>query len=138
MRNRLASLLIALVLSVGGPVTVSAAGEDAVTQTIRDQLQAFRSGDPQGAYDFASPNIKGIFPSVPNFALMVKEAYPMVWTPGPAKMLGRESRNGGVYQQVLLTDAQGALHLLEYRLIETGDGWKIDAVRVLNPIDGMV
>ena len=138
MRNRLASFLIALVLLVGGPVTVSAAGEDAVTQTIRDQLEAFRSGNPQGAYSFASPNIKGIFPSVPNFASMVKEAYPMVWTPGPAKMLGRESRNGGVYQKVLLTDAQGALHLLEYRLIETGDGWKIDAVRVLNPMDGMV
>jgi len=34
-------------------------------------------------------------------------------------------------QKVLVTDADGVPHLLEYQMIDTSDGWQINGVRIL-------
>ena len=38
---------------------------------------------------------------------------------------------GNLYQRVLVTDAKGRGFMLEYHMIETTEGWRIDGVDLL-------
>lgn len=35
-------------------------------------------------------------------------------------------------QRVMIHDADGALHILGYQMIPTGDGWQINGVQILD------
>jgi hypothetical protein len=108
-----------------------AAQQDPIQQTIRNQLEAFRSDDFSTAFSFASPTIKGIFVTPENFGSMVKNGYPMVAHPGAVRMLELRSVAGALWQKVMITDQAGRTHLLDYQMVETADGWQINAVQLL-------
>ncbi len=122
-----------LALTLAGPA--KAQSED-IQGVIRSQLDAFLADDFTTAFTFAAPNIKSIFRTPENFGLMVRQGYPMVWRPGDVTFLGLTDRAGQKVQQVLITDAAGDLHTLEYTLIETENGWQINGVRIL-PAPGL-
>lgn len=109
----------------GGPAA------PAVAPVIEGQMQAFRSGDVSGAFGYASPTIRGLFGTADNFGRMVAQGYPMVWQPGQVRMLGQQTAPGMVLQRVLVTDAAGRSHVLEYQMVETADGWRINGVRIV-------
>lgn len=98
---------------------------------ISDQIGAFQAGDAQAAFAYASPNIQALFRTPDRFVTMVQRGYPMVW--GPAKVRFLEARRAGeaVVQKVLITDPAGALHVLEYQMIEGEGGWLINGVTIL-------
>lgn len=107
------------------------AQEAPIQSTIAAQLDALKRDDYDAAFTFASPNIKGIFGSAENFGRMVREGYPMVHRPSAVKMLELREVAGGLWQRVLITDAEGRGHVLEYQMIETAEGWQINAVHLL-------
>ena len=102
---------------------------------IRQQLDAFNARDVDLAWSFASPMIQGMFGNPGNFGVMVSEGYPMVWDNSAAKFLAQREVDGRIYQQVMVQDTNGALHVLEYTMIQTAQGWKIDGVSLLPPPD---
>jgi hypothetical protein len=102
---------------------------------IRQQLDAFNARDVDLAWSFASPMIQGMFGNPGNFGVMVSEGYPMVWDNSAAKFLAQREVDGRIYQQVMVQDTNGALHVLEYAMIQTAQGWKIDGVSLLPPPD---
>jgi hypothetical protein len=102
---------------------------------IRQQLDAFNARDVDLAWTFASPMIQGMFGDPGNFGVMVSEGYPMVWDNSAAKFMAQREVDGRIYQQVMVQDTNGALHVLEYAMIQTAQGWKIDGVSVLPPPD---
>ncbi|MFN7052323.1 MAG: DUF4864 domain-containing protein [Gemmobacter sp.] len=102
-----------------------------IAPVIEGQMQAFRAGDVAGAFAFASPSIQSIFGSAENFGRMVAQGYPMVWQPGAVRMLGQQDQPGMVLQRVLVTDAEGRGHVLEYQMLETAEGWLINGVRIV-------
>jgi hypothetical protein len=102
---------------------------------IRQQLDAFNARDVDLAWTFASPMIQGMFGNPGNFGVMVSEGYPMVWDNSAAKFMAQREVDGRIYQQVMVQDTNGALHVLEYAMIQTAQGWKIDGVSVLPPPD---
>ncbi len=102
---------------------------------IRQQLDAFNARDVDLAWSFASPMIQGLFGNPGNFGMMVGEGYPMVWDNSAAKFLAQREVDGRIYQQVMVQDTNGALHVLEYAIIQTAQGWKIDGVSLLPPPD---
>jgi hypothetical protein len=102
---------------------------------IRQQLDAFNARDVDLAWSFASPMIQGLFGNPGNFGVMVSEGYPMVWDNSAAKFLAQREVDGRIYQQVMVQDTNGALHVLEYAMIQTAQGWKIDGVSLLPPPD---
>jgi hypothetical protein len=115
-------------------MAASAVAQDAragITSTIQGQIDAFLADDFATAFTFASPAIKGIFGTSDRFGSMVRQGYPMVWRPGSVRYLDLEDRAGALYQKVLITDAQGVPHLLEYQMIETAEGWQINGVRII-------
>ena len=126
MRLRLAVLLIALALPLP-----SSAQEAPIEGTIRAQIDAFLKDDFATAFGYASPGIQAMFGTPDRFGRMVVQGYPMVHRPAEVRMLGLESREGQLWQKVMITDAQGRLHILGYEMVETPDGWRIDGVVLL-------
>lgn len=107
------------------------ADEGAIRGVIGAQIDAFKSDDSVTAFDYAAPNIRGMFGTAGNFGTMVRQGYPMVWKPGTVEFLGARG-DGAVWQQeVLITDGVGRLHKLRYTMVETPEGWKIAGVQIL-------
>ncbi|OYU40886.1 MAG: DUF4864 domain-containing protein [Pseudorhodobacter sp. PARRP1] len=107
------------------------AQEAPIQQTIQQQLDAFNAQDVPKAWSFASPNIKGIFGTEDKFAEMVEKLYPMVWRHGDVRMLELRTVAGNLWQRVMITDLGGRTYLLDYMMVETKDGWQINAVQLL-------
>ena len=122
----------ALTLCLALGLALPAAAQDSpLTQTIERQFEAFRADDFATAFGFASPNIREIFRTPENFGAMVRGGYPMVWRPGSVRYLELREIAGNLWQRVEVTDAQGRTHLLDYQMIETPEGWKINGVQLL-------
>jgi hypothetical protein len=111
--------------------SVFAQNSSAIEDVIGSQLEAFNARDIDEAWTFASPNIKRLFGSSTNFGNMVQQGYPMVWDNAEVRFLDLREVRGSLWQKVMVRDAQGGLHILDYQMIETADGWQIDGVQLL-------
>lgn len=107
------------------------APDPGIEATISGQMEAFLDRDVDAAFGYASPMIKGLFRSPQNFGAMVEQGYPMVWTPSDVTFGDLRQENGALYQKVVVTGPGGRVHVLDYKMIETEDGWRIDGVQVL-------
>ncbi|MRU14245.1 DUF4864 domain-containing protein [Roseovarius sp. A21] len=123
-------VLICLAIGLAGPTL---ADPGAVRTVIRDQIHAFKSDDFERAFTYASPTIRGIFQTPERFGQMVRQGYPMVWRPVTLRFLPIEEHAEGLVQPVMIRDAQGALHILDYDMVEGETGWKIDGVQLRAP-----
>lgn len=110
---------------------VIAQDADAIEGVIGNQLEAFNDRDVEGAWQYASPNIKRMFGSAGNFGMMVEQGYPMVWDNAEVRFLELRDVSGNLWQKVMVRDAQGGLHILDYQMIETANGWQINGVQLL-------
>ncbi len=106
-----------------------------IETTIGGQIEAFLADDFETAFTFASPSIQGIFGTPENFGRMVREGYPMVWRPAEVQYLELRDIGGALWQRILIRDTAGAAHLLDYQMIETETGWKINGVQYIAPPD---
>ncbi len=124
--------VLALVLGFWMVATaVFAQDADAIEDVIGSQLEAFNNRDILEAWEYASPNIKRLFGNPGNFGMMVQQGYPMVWDNADVRFLELRDIRGNLWQKVMVRDAQGALHILDYQMIETADGWQINGVQLL-------
>ncbi|SEO07381.1 DUF4864 domain-containing protein [Palleronia pelagia] len=121
-----ACLAAALVVPVVAP-----AEDAAIEGVISAQIDAFRADDFATAFTYASPMIKGMFGTPERFGQMVQQGYPMVYRPEDVTFLDARPLGDRVQQRVMMRDTGGALHVLEYEMIETADGWQINGVRLL-------
>lgn len=103
----------------------------AIEEVIGSQLDAFNARDIDEAWTYASPNIKRLFGSSGNFGMMVQQGYPMVWDNADVRFLELRDVRGNLWQKVMVRDAQGGLHLLDYQMVETSQGWQINGVQLL-------
>ncbi|MDZ4392442.1 DUF4864 domain-containing protein [Cypionkella sp.] len=108
-----------------------AAQDTPIQNTIQNQLDAFNAQDVGRAWSYASPTIKGIFGTEDNFGTMVQKAYPMVWQHEAVRMLELRTVAGNLWQRVMITDTGGRTYLLDYMMVETPEGWQINAVQLL-------
>ena len=111
--------------------TVFAQDSDAIETVIGNQLEAFNARDISEAWQYASPNIKRMFGDPGNFGMMVQRGYPMVWDNADVRFLELRDLGGMIWQKVMVRDAQGGLHILDYQMIETPQGWQINGVQLL-------
>lgn len=126
------AFLLGLVLFLGLSLPASAQNAQ-IEATITAQIEAFKADDFVGAFSYASPTIKDMFKTPENFGAMVQKGYPMVWRPGAVRYLELREVAGNLWQRVMITDQSGALHFLDYQMIELDGGWKINAVQRLRP-----
>jgi hypothetical protein len=126
MRNGLYAAVFAAVLALP-----AMAQEGPIRETIQSQIDAFLADDFARAFSFASPNIKGIFGTPENFGAMVKQGYPMVYRPADVQMQELREVAGNLWQRVRVVDQAGAAWFLDYMMVETAEGWQINAVQLL-------
>lgn len=107
------------------------AQREPVTAVIGSQFEAFLNNDTETAFSFASPSIRRLFGTPERFGQMVQQGYPMVWRPAEVRYLDLREVAGGLWQRVMITDAQGRVHLLDYQMVKQESGWKINAVHLL-------
>ena len=119
---------IALILMVG---TDAAAQQAEIEGTISSQIESFKADDFEQAFTYASPTLQRLFVSPENFERMVTQGYPMVWRPADVRYLELEERGGDWWQKVQIVDEKGRMHLLLYRMQQTGEGWRIAGVQIL-------
>lgn len=114
-------------------LATSALAQDngAIEDVIGNQLDAFNNRDVDEAWTYASPNIKRLFGSSSNFGNMVQQGYPMVWDNADVRFLELRDVGGMLWQKVMVRDAGGALHILDYQMVETAEGWQINGVQLL-------
>ena len=129
MRRLLLSLVLSLLPALSAPA--QEARNPAIETIIQQQFDAFRADDVGTAFSFASPNIKGIFGTAENFGMMVRNGYPMVWRPAEVQYLELREVAGNLWQRVMVTDQSGRTHLLDYQMVQTDQGWQINAVQLL-------
>jgi Domain of unknown function (DUF4864) len=129
---RLAALLFAVTLALPGMIALPAtAQEGPIQETIKSQIDAFKADDFARAFTFASPNIKGLFGTPENFGAMVKNGYPMVYRPAEVEMGELREVAGNLWQRVRIIDQAGAGWFLDYMMVETPEGWQINAVQIM-------
>ncbi|MBS3980380.1 MAG: DUF4864 domain-containing protein [Rhodobacteraceae bacterium] len=126
MKVFLVGILLALGLSL--PAT---AQQEPIRNTIQSQIDALLADDFDRAFTFASPTIKDLFGTPENFGAMVRQGYPMVYRPADVQMLDLREVAGNLWQRVRITDQAGAGWLLDYMMVETAEGWQINAVQIL-------
>lgn len=102
-----------------------------IEDTITAQIDAFMKDDFAEAFSYASPNIQGMFGSSERFGQMVRNGYPMVWRPDDVQYLELRDIAGNLWQKVMIRDQKGGTHILDYQMIETAEGWKINGVQIL-------
>ncbi|MBO9434305.1 DUF4864 domain-containing protein [Ruegeria sp. R13_0] len=127
-------LLLALSLSAGLASGAFAQSAE-IEANIAAQIQAFKADDFATAFTFASPNIQRLFGNPDNFGAMVRNGYPMVWRPSDVRFLELREVAGALWQKVMITDGDGAVHILDYQMIQQENGWKINGVQLLGRAD---
>jgi hypothetical protein len=127
--------VIGMVVALAGWVGAAVAQDADIREVIESQLDAFNARNVNEAWSYASPMIQGMFGNPTNFGVMVENGYPMVWTNNGAEFGELREVAGRLYQRVIVEDANGGRHVLEYQMIETAGGWQINGVVVLPPED---
>ena len=130
--GRMMAVLILATMLAGNPVIAQDRG---IEDTITRQLDAFKADDFGAAFEFASPTIKNIFRTPENFGAMVRQGYPMVWRPGAVTYLEQREIAGAIWQKVQIVDGAGRVHILDYQMIQTPEGWQINGVQLLKQPD---
>jgi len=131
--------LLAILIAVPAfsqDVKVGQAETLATQSVVRDQLEAFQSGDHARAYSHAAPNIRSYFSTVERFTGMVKNGYGAIYQ-SDSFIMGRNTFiSGEIYQEVIITDPMGKQWQAVYTLKQQEDGsWKITGVK-MNPHKG--
>lgn len=126
-------MVAAFFLAITVPGVTAQDGNGArIEGVITGQLSAFLEDDFDRAFRYASPAIQGVFRTPERFGVMVRSGYPMVWRPGEVRFLELREDGGRFGQRVLVIDAAGRGHLLEYDMIRLPDGaWRINGVEIL-------
>lgn len=126
--KRIFAAVFGLFLTV---MPVLAQDAQAIEDTIGSQLEAFNNRDVAQAWTYASPNIQRLFGDAGNFGMMVQRGYPMVWDNADVRYLELREIAGNLWQKVMIRDANGTLHMLDYQMVNTENGWQINGVQLL-------
>lgn len=126
-----------LAVAVSGLLASAAfAQSDEIRGVIRSQIDAFLKDDFATAFTYASPGIQGIFVTPENFGAMVRNGYPMVWRPADVDFGELREVGGRLWQRVVVRDADGRIHMLDYQMVQGADGeWRINGVQLLRAPD---
>jgi len=132
----LLALLLVLVAPPAWAQTVKPAPKEA-TEPIMQQLDAFRRGDFDTAYTFASSEIRQLFDRSA-FEQMVKNGYPEIARSTFASVAASTvASDGHVYLQVKIRGSNGNSIEALYELVLENGQWKINGVTA-KPDPGLV
>ena len=100
--------------------------KEKIIAVIDAQLEAFRSGDAEKAYSFATPGIQRQFPNSAIFMQMVMNGYNVLRQPTQVEYRDLRDHFGVKVQLVQLTDLNGFTFQAFYQMEQQNSGeWRI-------------
>jgi len=116
--------LLILIAFLIGPVPLARAGDDvtAAQSVIRSQEEAFARDDAAEAYSFAAPGIKSWYRTPDTFMYMVRNGYAPVYRHRSFEFGAAISKDGKIFQEVQIIDADGVAWDALYTLEPQSDG----------------
>jgi hypothetical protein len=138
MTRRLTLVALGLLALIACPMslsaqTVSEAEAQEFRRIITRQLEAFNADDGTGAYQFAAPAIRRMFPTPEIFMSMVKQGYPPIYR-RQSYSFGETGLDmtGAPIQRVTIIDMNGKAWTAIYTMERQPDGsWKIIGCRLV-------
>ena len=126
-KRPLLPVALAMMLCLSG---IARAGSAEFESIISRQIEAFRAGDGQTAFSFASPSLQQLFQTPDNFIGMVRRGYAAVYAPRRFSFPGSETdTQGRPVQLVEVVDQDGRVWTARYTFEKQSDGtWRIAAV----------
>jgi hypothetical protein len=135
MTRRMILLALGLLALLSLPLsaqTVSDAEAQEFQRIITGQLNAFNEDDGAGAYEFAAPAIRRLFPSPEIFMSMVQRGYPPIYRRQSYTFGQIDTELGAPTQHVTIIDQSGKVWTALYAMERQPDGsWKIVACRLV-------
>jgi hypothetical protein len=130
----LLSMLAAFAMT---PATAQESGDKAAIQSvISRQMEAFKRDDAAGAYAFAAPGIKTLFPSPDGFLAMVRNKYAPVYRPKSIAFGALKATEQGLTQTVAIIDAGGQAWTALYVLAKGPEGqWQITGCFLIKAVE---
>ncbi len=133
MRYRPAIILLAVcvfvltnALPLRAQVDIEGADVQGIRRIIERQIDAFKRDDAAGAYSFASPKIRKIFPTAEIFMRMVRQGYQPVYRPRSISFDELTRIDGKLVQVVRVVGPDGvpvtALYIMER---QPDESWRI-------------
>ena len=111
---------------------LGAADKRAIEQTIRRQLDAFLHDDADGAFAFATPDIRRMFGSSDHFMEMVRDHYEPVYRSAGVRFVGIDSVNGQWVQTVQIVDGEGKVWRALFTMKRQPDkSWKVGGCQLV-------
>jgi Domain of unknown function (DUF4864) len=121
-------VVMALLTGVGGAPAQVDPDVEAAGRVVLQQLEAFRRDDFDGAFGFASSQIRQLFDRL-RFEAMVRNGYPEIARSASALITGGERRDGGlVYLLVRVRGANGQRVEAVYEMVLEHGAWRINGV----------
>ena len=103
-----------------------------IEQTIRRQLDAFTRDDADGAFGFATPDIRRLFGSSDNFMQMVRENYQPVYRAASVTFVALQAVDGQWVQGVQLVDGDGKVWRALFTMKRQPDkSWKVGGCQLV-------
>jgi len=103
--------------------------EVAIRQVIEGQLDALAQDDAPKALSFAIPEIRNAFDTPLQFLALVESGYPMVYRHTSIRFFAPRVGYRMSLQIVRMTDVEGGVWFVAYRLLRQRDGgWLIGGV----------
>ena len=128
--------LLTMAIVLAGVQTAAGGGPgDSIRAVISGQIEAFRAGDMAEAFGFASDGIQGMFETPERFGTMVESGYAMVIAPAELQFLELRYVDGALWQKLLVKDGADVWHVLDYKMVNQDDAWRIDGVQFLRQPD---
>ena len=123
-------LIAAILFALTSPARADDVG--AAQDVIRAQEQAFGRDDAAGAYSYAAPAIRQIFPQADIFMSMVQHGYAPVYRHKSFEFGDGKTEGSSVAQRVHIIDANGEAWEALYTLEQQADGsYKITGCSLL-------
>jgi hypothetical protein len=117
-----------LALAVACAASGAIAQDAEIEAVIAGQFEAFRAGDVEAAFGFASPFIRQFFGSPQNFGRMVEGGYPAIWGAERVRYLGLREADGRLLERVEVRGPDGAIRYYDYEMVQIDGTWRINGV----------
>ena len=102
----------------------------AITATVKDQLEAIRSGDYERAYSYAAPGLRR-GSDLERFEAMIRRDYPVVAENRGFALGDIMHDDDSAAVNVVVSNAVGRAVLYQYRLGLEEEGWRVQSVSTL-------
>lgn len=122
-----------VLLCLAGAARAQGSDRAAIEAVITEQMAAFGRDDGEAAFNFATPELRGMFGDAARFMTMVRQGYQPVYRPRSVAFGELTEQDGQTIQEVGVIGPDGVPRVAVYTMERQADGsWRIAGCRLVD------